>query len=265
MSNATARSGGAASESNDLEGALERLFGFADFRRGQREAITAIQSGHDALIIMPTGAGKSLCYQLPAMIREGVTLVVSPLVALMKDQVDGLLQRGLPVTAVNSTLSDDERARRQADIAAGKYKLVYVAPERFRSPTFLRALKKTAVTLIVVDEAHCVSQWGHDFRPDYLRIAQVRRELGGPQAVGLTATATAAVQADIIAQLDLREPRVEVSGFERPNLHFEVRRTSSREDKVRELRKVLAGHAEEPAIVYCSTRKQVESVTKSLP
>ena len=244
--------------------ALRELFGFSSFRPGQARAIELVRSGRDGLIVMPTGAGKSLCYQLPAMIRPGLTLVISPLLALMKDQVDALRALDLPVTAVNSTLSDFERREEQRAIARGEYKLVYVAPERFRSPSFVDAIRQVEVGLVVVDEAHCVSQWGHDFRPDYLRIAELSRAVGNPQTVALTATATRAVQRDIAEQLCLRTPEIIVSGFERPNLFFQVVPTATEEDKQESLERILASYAGEPAIVYCSTRKQVEAVGRDL-
>ena len=172
-------------------------FGLDGFRPGQQHVIEAILAGRDTLCIMPTGGGKSLCFQLPTIAREGVTIVISPLIALMKDQVDSLLQRGIPATFINSTLNLDEQQTRIADMVAGKYKLVYIAPERLRSSSFMRSVQRTKIQLLAVDEAHCISQWGHDFRPDYARLGRFRERLGNPQTVALTATATSLVQDDI--------------------------------------------------------------------
>ena len=189
----------------DLEKALQERFGLERFRPGQREVIEEVLRGRDVLCVMPTGGGKSLCYQLPAVILPGLTLVVSPLIALMKDQVDALRQRGLRATLINSTLDPVEQLARIHDIEAGRYDLVYVAPERFRSGRFLAAMAKTAPALLAIDEAHCISEWGHDFRPDYARIGHARRLLGSPPCVALTATATDLVRRDIADQLDLKD------------------------------------------------------------
>jgi superfamily II DNA helicase RecQ len=180
---------------------LVRHFGLAEFRPGQAQVISSVLSGRNTVVVMPTGAGKSLCYQLPAMLLPGVTLVISPLIALMKDQVEQLTARGIPATFINSSLSDMDRADRIRRLRAGEYKLVYVAPERFRSPSFLDALAQVGVDLLAVDEAHCISQWGHDFRPDYAQLGQVRKRLRPPRTVALTATATPEVRDDIDSAL----------------------------------------------------------------
>ena len=185
------------SESN-LHDALKRYFGFDRFLEGQEQAIQNVCDGRDVVVTMPTGSGKSLCYQLLSMIAEGITIVVSPLISLMKDQVDGLLSRGLPATFINSALSLEEMRERMAGIRSGQYKLVYVAPERFRNQRFMEALAEVQVSLIAVDEAHCISQWGHDFRPDYLRLRRVVEGFPHAQVMALTATATPAVRTDVV-------------------------------------------------------------------
>lgn len=248
----------------DLDAGLRELFGFDAFRSGQRAAVEAIAQGRDVLVVMPTGSGKSLCYQLTACLKPGVTLVISPLIALMKDQVDSLTRRGLPACEINSSMSFEEQQRCIDGVRRGEYKLVYVAPERFRSPTFLEALRQVDVSMLAVDEAHCVSQWGHDFRPDYLRIAQVRSELGNPQTVALTATATRAVQRDIVAQLAMPRADIQVSGFERPNLFFEVFHARRDADKMARLGALIEHYSGESLVVYCATRKQVSQVLRNL-
>ena len=247
--------------------ALQRHFGFPAFRQGQADVIEHVLAGRDCLAVMPTGGGKSLCYQLPALLRPSVTLVVSPLIALMKDQVDALQALGLPATFINSSLAPGEQQERLRGIAAGRYRLVYAAPERFRSPRFLQALGRVAVWLFAVDEAHCVSMWGHDFRPDYLQLARARRALGEPQVLALTATATPEVREDIAHQLALggapeREPAVVVRGFARPGLDLSVTPVTGRADKVARLLSLCETQA--TGIVYCATRRNVEDVATDL-
>ncbi|MDF1659290.1 MAG: ATP-dependent DNA helicase, partial [Verrucomicrobiales bacterium] len=242
--------------------ALEQHFGFNEFLNGQDEVVSALLSGKDTLAVMPTGGGKSLCYQLPAMVMEGVTLVVSPLIALMKDQVDGLLRKGIPATMINSTLTPAEQSERLDALARGEYKLVYVAPERFRSRQFIEALKQVPIALFAVDEAHCLSQWGHDFRPDYLRLSEAVAELDYPQAAAFTATATPEVQEDILKVLKLRDPFVSISGFERPNLSLSVIHCEGHREKYDRLKNLVETH--KTGIIYCATRKRVEEVSASL-
>ena len=203
----------------DLEALNLKHFGHARFRPGQATVIDHVMSGKPALVVMPTGHGKSLCYQLPAVALGGTTLVVSPLIALMKDQVDALNAKGIPATAINSTLTGEERDARIQGMLAGEYRLVYVAPERF-SPHFMGLLKRTDIRLLAIDEAHCISQWGHDFRPDYLRLGQVRQDLGDIPTIALTATATPEVATDILDQLDLSDAPRFVTGFDRENLRL---------------------------------------------
>lgn len=254
------------SESDVLErarGVLHRGWGYPDFRPGQDQAVKNVLSGGDSLTIMPTGGGKSLCYQVPAMMLPGVTLVVSPLISLMKDQVDTLDARGLPATFINSTLTSAEMASRLDAAGRGEVKLLYVAPERFDAESFARRLATLSVSLLAVDEAHCVSEWGHDFRPSYLRLGQVRAALGNPPIAALTATATPEVRRDIVRQLGLSDPATLVAGFDRRNLTYHVLRAKNDSEKDRLLVKLLRGR-EGSAIVYASTRKNVDALTALL-
>jgi len=243
----------------DAISSLQKHFGFHDFREGQRDVIGSILEGKDAVVVMPTGSGKSLCYQLPAMILDGATLVVSPLIALMKDQVDALQARNLPATFINSSISESEQRARIEELRRGEHKLVYVAPERFRSSRFNSALQNIPISLFAVDEAHCISTWGHDFRPDYLRLRNVIKSLGKVQTLALTATATPYVRSDIIQQLGLDQPQTFVSGFDRPNLSIEVKHTEREREKIAHIKR-LAQRIHGSGIIYASTRKAVEQV-----
>lgn len=249
---------------DDALAALRKFFGFEEFREGQREVIEAVLAGHDTVVVMPTGGGKSLCFQLPALMKEGVTVVVSPLIALMKDQVDALAARNLPATFINSSLDFEEQKARIAGVRQGRYKLLYVAPERFRSSHFVETLQRADISLFAIDEAHCISQWGHDFRPDYLRLKSFRTSIGSPQTIALTATATPYVRADIIEQLSLEEPRAFVSGFDRPNLSIAVIHTEKDRDKYARIRQLATEYPGQSGIVYTSTRKTVEQITQRL-
>jgi ATP-dependent DNA helicase RecQ len=251
------------STGNSLESLLLRHFGFPAFQPGQREPIEAVLNGGDSIVVMPTGAGKSLCFQLPAMALKGITVVISPLISLMKDQVDGLAERGLPATSLNSSLSTSEVSERVADLRSGKTRLVYVAPERFRNKGFQSLLAELNVSLLAIDEAHCISQWGHDFRPDYIRLGAVVKALPNARIMALTATATQEVRDDIAKQLGLGQagrpvPTVFVSGFRRDNLRLVVSHISTHGQKMDRIAKILATF--KTGIVYCSTRKQVERV-----
>ncbi len=253
----------------DLHGALEQHFGFAAFRPGQEEAVRAAAGPdpRDVLVVMPTGAGKSLCYQLPALVRDDLTLVVSPLVSLMQDQVEALQARLGPgparVALVNAQRDAAANAAALDAARSGDLRLLYVAPERFASPGFLDAVRGR-VGLFVVDEAHCVSQWGHDFRPDYFRLADAARYLGARAIVASTATATPAVARDIEARLRLRDPVRVTTGFDRPNLAFVVARCGSARAKHRRIAATLAEPGATPAIVYAGTRAGVDRLAGAL-
>jgi len=250
--------------SDNPKTALRELFGYEEFRPTQREVIDQVLDGEDLLAIMPTGSGKSLCYQLPACMMEGTALVVSPLIALMEDQLDGLRDHGIPATVVHSGLGRRERNGRVREMAEGAYDVVYVAPERFQSDRFAEAASSTDFSLLAVDEAHCISQWGHDFRPDYLQLGEARELLGGPTVLGLTATATRRVRQDIVEQLGVPEADIVIGGFERPNLHFEVYRAPGERAKIERLEEVLEPRPDASTVVYCATRRQVEDVADKL-
>lgn len=242
---------------------MERVFGFQHLRPGQQEILESVFDGSDTLVIMPTGAGKSLCYQIPAFIKAGLTLVISPLISLMKDQVDTLRVLDLPVGAVHSLMTLREQKETIDRIATGKIKLIYASPERLRHQGFIQALKKSGVSLVAVDEAHCISQWGHDFRPDYLKINRFLKQMGRPQTIALTATATDKVRADIIRYLELRAPRIFITGFDRRNLFWEVKPVHGEHEKLVQLKERL-GARSGAAIVYTGTRKGVEDLVAKL-
>ncbi|MGC2396558.1 MAG: RecQ family ATP-dependent DNA helicase, partial [Rhodomicrobium sp.] len=236
---------------------LRKTFGFADFRAGQDDIISAILDGRDVLAVMPTGGGKSLCYQLPALLRDGLTIVVSPLIALMRNQVAQLQAYGIAAGALNSSNSRDETAAILNAIANRRLRLLYVAPERLALSDTKAMLQTAGVGLFAIDEAHCVSQWGHDFRPDYLNLGELAASLSGVQILALTATADAATREDILRRLFTRTPQVFVHGFDRPNLRLAMRAKS---DARRQLLDFIAGHKGESGIVYCSARRQTEDL-----
>ena len=241
---------------------LRRFFGYKEFRPAQAPVIRSLLAGRDTVAIMPTGAGKSVCFQIPALLSSGVAIVFSPLISLMKDQVDGLTGQGVPAAFINSSLSPQEVSHRLADARDGKIRLLYVAPERIDDPWFASAVADMNVALVAVDEAHCPSQWGHDFRPSYRAIAPFIASLPHRPVVGaFTATATPEVRDDIIRLLGLRSPDVHVSGFDRPNLFFDVRRG---EDKDKFLLRYVKAHSDESGIVYAATRKQTDAVYELL-
>jgi ATP-dependent DNA helicase RecQ len=249
----------------DLRTALRDLFHFDHFQPGQEEVIARVMAGEDTLAILATGAGKSLCYQLPALILPGTTIVVSPLIALMKDQIDMLHERGVQaVTALNSTLTEDQEASAIARIASGEMKIVFVTPEKLEDDGFIDVLSTLTVPLFVVDEAHCISAWGHDFRPAYLNLGRVIGQLGDPTVLALTATATPAVREDILIQLGIPTVKPIVKGFDRPNLRYEVRRAESETEKLKALKELFEGDLEGTGIIYTATIKNALEVQRYL-
>ena len=242
--------------------ALKRYFGYDSFRPGQEEIVSALLAGRDALAIMPTGAGKSLCYQVPALLLPGLTLVISPLISLMQDQVKGLNAAGIHAAFINSSLTETQIARALDLAAEGSYKLVYVAPERLESPVFRSFAAGADISMVTVDEAHCISQWGQDFRPSYLKILDFIDSLPRrPIVSAFTATATREVKDDIVCTLRLHDPKVLVTGFDRPNLYFQVERIRRKDDFVIQY---LRGHPGESGIIYCATRKNVDKLQELL-
>ena len=240
---------------------LREVFGYPDFRPGQDDIVAAVLEGRDVLAVMPTGAGKSMCYQLPAIVREGLTVVVSPLIALMRNQVAQLEANGVAAAALNSTTEPDDFRRTTEALRAGRLRLLYVAPERLARPDTQEMLARAKVATLAVDEAHCISQWGHDFRPEYREIGGFAERLGRPQVLALTATADAATRDEIVAGLFRDTPTVFVHGFDRPNLHLAM---APKNDARRQILRFVGRHAGESGIVYCSSRKQTEDLADHL-
>jgi ATP-dependent DNA helicase RecQ len=249
---------------DSLKTQLTKVFGFGSFRQGQQEVIEHLLRGDHTLALLPTGSGKSLCYQLTAQMLPGMTLVVSPLIALMQDQVEGLMRRGIDnATCLSSSLTSTELATRYAQIDRGRYKLLYIAPERCDSPRFQQWVRTAPIDLLVIDEAHCISQWGHDFRPHYRTLSRRLPELRRATVLALTATATPAVQDDIVRTLELPAMRRVIGDFNRPNLRFEVVATARPQEKVARLIELLS-REHQPAIVYASTRREAQGVFQLL-
>ncbi len=244
-----------------IEEILKRHFGFPSFRAHQREIIESLLAGEDVLALLPTGGGKSLCYQLPAIVNDGLTVVVSPLIALMKDQVDSLLELGVPATFLNSSLAGDESSRRRRDLSRGAYKILYLAPERLVMEDMLDALKAWDTRLFAIDEAHCISEWGHDFRREYRQLTILRERFPGVPMIALTATATDRVRNDIVSLLGLKPPRIHVASFNRPNLSYRI---VPRTAPLRQILTVLSEHKGESGIIYCMSRKRTEAIEEDL-
>jgi ATP-dependent DNA helicase RecQ len=253
--------------SGDRADALLGKLGFEHWRPGQKEAVEATLEGRDSLIVMPTGGGKSLCYQLPGLASEDLTIVVSPLIALMRDQWLRLTAGGHPVAMISSGMSDEDARRALGQVRSGEARIVFCAPERFGSNIFIEALSQRRIDFIAVDEAHCVSEWGHDFRPDYLRLPQIADRLGRPTVMACTATATKPVAAEIASRFGMRSPLQVRAGFDRPNLSFDVVQLEGKGSKARRQALLEAGlgdPANRPAIVYCGTRKDTDAVAAEL-
>jgi ATP-dependent DNA helicase RecQ len=248
---------------HDARRVLKSAFGYDKFRPGQEAAVSAILSGRDTVVVLPTGGGKSLCFQVPALLMPGLTVVVSPLISLMKDQVDALTARGLPAAFINSTLTPGQVSDRLIKAERGEIKLLYVAPERFDYGRTAERLRKIGVSLLAIDEAHCISQWGHDFRPSYLRVKNVHHALGSPATIALTATATPEVRRDIVRELALRNPETIITGFDRPNLTYYVVPAKNDAEKERRLVEILRRYGG-LAVVYASTRRAVDELTRVL-
>src|SRR3954454_10668574 len=241
---------------------LESHFGYSSFRTGQEQAIRSVLSGENTITVMPTGGGKSICYQIPALVLPGTTIVISPLISLMKDQVDALIQVGIPATFINSSLSYSEANKRMQEAIQGKYKLLYIAPERLESREFIEDLYNMDIPLVAVDEAHCISQWGHDFRPSYRHIQQLIKSLvQKPTVLALTATATPKVREDICDLLDIDEENTIITGFERENLSFTVIKGQDRDKFIRDY---LKRNDKEAGIIYAATRKNVDQLYEKL-
>ncbi len=240
---------------------LKQTFGFSSFRPLQEEIIRDALSGRDVLALLPTGGGKSLCFQLPALVRPGLTVVVSPLISLMKDQVDALTASGVAATFLNSSLRADESRARLRGLQGGEYRLLYVAPERMMLSGFLADLKRWQVNLLAIDEAHCISEWGHDFRPEYRQLAELRQHFPDVSIMALTATATERVRGDIVKQLRLREPSWYVASFNRPNLSYRV---LPKQNAYSQLSEFVRARAGDSGIVYCQSRKSAESLAERL-
>jgi ATP-dependent DNA helicase RecQ len=249
----------AASPNRDLQAVLERYWGYTSFRPLQLDAMEAILTGRDSIVVLPTGGGKSLCFQAPALVRPGLALIVSPLISLMKDQVDTLVGNGVPAACFNSALSSDAKASVVAGLREGRFRLLYVSPERLvgdGGDGFLSLLSSSNISFLAVDEAHCISQWGHDFRPEYRQLGRLRERLAGISLHAYTATATGRVRQDIAAQLGLREPVELVGSFDRPNL---VYRVLARTNVKKLILDVLARHRGEAGIIYCTSRREVDA------
>src|SRR5213082_915840 len=243
----------------DLPSSLKKHFGYDEFRPLQQEIVSDALAGRDVFALMPTGGGKSLCFQLPALLRDGLTIVVSPLISLMKDQVDGLRASGIAATFLNSALDRHEAVERLRGLNRGEYRLLYVAPERLMLDGFLERALNWNIAQIAIDEAHCISEWGHDFRPEYRELKKLRTHLPDVPVMALTATATERVRSDIIKQLKLHDARCYVASFNRPNLTYRVMAKESPYDQTLA---IIRERLNDSGIVYCASRKTAESVAK---
>src|SRR5213083_804162 len=245
----------------DLPSSLKKHFGYDEFRPLQEEIVSDALAGRDVFALMPTGGGKSLCFQLPALLRDGLTIVVSPLISLMKDQVDALQTSGISATYLNSTLRREDAKARWRGLHRDEYRMLYVAPERLMLETFLERARNWKIAQIAIDEAHCISEWGHDFRPEYRELEKLRQHFRDAPVMALTATATERVRADIVKQLQLRDPRCYVASFNRPNLTYRVIPKASTYEQLLEF---IRARPNESGIVYCASRKSTDSLARNL-
>ena len=243
----------------DLQKILNKVWGHSCFRDGQKDVIDSVLSKNDTLAIMPTGAGKSLCYQLPALVFEGLTVVISPLISLMKDQVHSLQQLGVEATFLNSSLSRAEQEQIEKDLFFGHYKILYISPERAKSFTLIELLKELEISLIVVDEAHCISEWGHDFRPEYAQLKTFREYFPNVSVAAFTATAGPTIKDDIIKSLEMSDPHIYVSSFNRSNIHYKLKpKVSKKEDFLEIAHMLKRDFKEQSGIIYCLSRKKTD-------
>src|SRR5207244_6034975 len=245
----------------DLIATLKKSFGYDQFRPLKREIISDALAGRDVFVLMPTGGGKSLCFQLPALVRQGLTIVVSPLISLMKDQVDALQTSGIPATYLNSTLDRHEATARWRGLHRGEYRMLYVAPERLMLDTFLERAVNWNIAQFAIDEAHCISEWGHDFRPEYRELKKLREHFPDVPMIALTATATERVRTDIVKQLKLRDPRCYVASFDRPNLTYRVVPKTTPYEQLLEF---ICRRHDDSGIVYCASRKSADALAEKL-
>src|SRR5258708_18085412 len=244
---------------------LQNYFGYENFRPGQKEIIESVLQNRDTLAILPTGAGKSLCYQIPGLVFGGTTIVVSPLISLMKDQVEKLESKGISATFLNTSIDESELQKRLIAFQLGKFTFIYVAPERLLLGRFVLACQRTSISLLVVDEAHCISQWGHDFRPSYRQISHFVESLSKrPPIIAVTATATSFVRKDIAIQLQMRDPNIFQQSCRRPNLFFAARTYAHSYQQQLDLFRILKLHKNESGIMYCSTRQRVQNIANLL-
>src|SRR5437763_12633405 len=246
---------------DDLKKIVQKHWGYATFRPLQEDAMRAVLDGRDSLLVLPTGGGKSLCYQAPAVLRGGTTVVISPLISLMKDQVDGLQACGIPAVQIDSSLSPSDRFSFEQDVRDGAVRLLFVSPERLMMPDFCNLCRQASVTTFAIDEAHCISHWGHDFRPEYRMMSRIKEVFPGSCVHGYTATATEQVRADICKQLALTDPLVLVGNFDRPNLTYRV---LPRTDPAIQVREIINRHQGEAGIIYCLSRRNVDETNALL-
>jgi ATP-dependent DNA helicase RecQ len=244
-----------------LYSTLKQYYGYDEFRPLQKSIVTDVLNKKDVFVLIPTGGGKSLCYQLPALIQDGITIVVSPLIALMKDQVDGLIQNGATAAFFNSSLTNQEKDQVKSDLIQNKTKLLYVAPERLMQSEFLDFMQSLPISLFAIDEAHCISEWGHDFRPEYRKLSRLKKLFPHVSIIALTATATERVSQDIIKQLGLENANKYQASFNRPNLSYKI---IDKFDAVSQTLEYIKDHPDQSGIIYCHSRKNVETLTKDL-